>query len=324
MLSRVFLILVLFWGQISLCAQSNIKTKIAIVGHRGDETYYHENSFASIISAIVKKADFIEIDLRLTQDGVPILYHDDTFKSDLECGDLSENKINQLTLNQIKKECRYKKIILRENSDFELKEVMDKAIEEAGDFAYQVLSFEELLGITNNHSSGIYIELKDYMMKEILSPIEQLQGLDQCLGDNNSPIASTYNCLKKIKIISFNHRLLRKIKNHLQLDDQTHPALRNLEFYPLESNIVHRLDNDPTFWVDFDGVAFYYDQLAKDGKLEIVLERIKKKNANYTKAIWTVPYNAWNEYPLLKMNLDAIITSNPGEILNNQLTRNEK
>ena len=46
--------------------------------HRGDMVYYPENSIEGIISAVLMGADMVEIDPRLTKDGVFVLLHDST------------------------------------------------------------------------------------------------------------------------------------------------------------------------------------------------------------------------------------------------------
>ncbi|MBR4956766.1 MAG: quinolinate synthase NadA, partial [Lentisphaeria bacterium] len=43
--------------------------------HRCEYTYYPENTLEAVISAMKLGADFIEIDVRVTKDGVPILMH---------------------------------------------------------------------------------------------------------------------------------------------------------------------------------------------------------------------------------------------------------
>jgi glycerophosphoryl diester phosphodiesterase len=48
------------------------------VAHRGDPLRFRENTLPSIGSAIANGADWVEIDVRLTGDGVPVLLHDDT------------------------------------------------------------------------------------------------------------------------------------------------------------------------------------------------------------------------------------------------------
>lgn len=51
---------------------------LTAVGHRGDPYRVRENTLASLRSALAAGADAVEIDVRLTRDGVPVLLHDDT------------------------------------------------------------------------------------------------------------------------------------------------------------------------------------------------------------------------------------------------------
>ncbi|MFJ8645019.1 glycerophosphodiester phosphodiesterase [Streptomyces sp. NPDC093546] len=53
---------------------------VTVVAHRGDPYRVRENTAASIRSALARGADAVEIDVRLTRDGVPVLLHDDTLK----------------------------------------------------------------------------------------------------------------------------------------------------------------------------------------------------------------------------------------------------
>lgn len=50
-----------------------------IGAHRGDSAHWPENSRAAFAGAIAQGADFIETDLRLTADGVPVACHDADF-----------------------------------------------------------------------------------------------------------------------------------------------------------------------------------------------------------------------------------------------------
>ncbi|MEU0895688.1 glycerophosphodiester phosphodiesterase [Streptomyces massasporeus] len=50
------------------------------VAHRGDPYRIRENTVASLRSALRRGADAVEIDVRLTRDGVPVLLHDATLK----------------------------------------------------------------------------------------------------------------------------------------------------------------------------------------------------------------------------------------------------
>ncbi|MEE4540893.1 glycerophosphodiester phosphodiesterase [Streptomyces sp. V4-01] len=50
------------------------------VAHRGDPSVHRENTLAGLRSALRKGADVVEIDVRLTSDGVPVLLHDATLE----------------------------------------------------------------------------------------------------------------------------------------------------------------------------------------------------------------------------------------------------
>ncbi|KMO98169.1 glycerophosphodiester phosphodiesterase [Streptomyces roseus] len=53
---------------------------LTAVGHRGDPYRVRENTLPSIRSAFARGADAVEIDVRLTRDGQPVLLHDETLK----------------------------------------------------------------------------------------------------------------------------------------------------------------------------------------------------------------------------------------------------
>ncbi|MFF3321077.1 glycerophosphodiester phosphodiesterase [Streptomyces sp. NPDC002889] len=53
---------------------------VTAVAHRGDPYRVRENTLPSLRSAIERGADALEIDVRLTRDGVPVLLHDDSLK----------------------------------------------------------------------------------------------------------------------------------------------------------------------------------------------------------------------------------------------------
>ncbi|MFF9488717.1 glycerophosphodiester phosphodiesterase [Streptomyces sp. NPDC014676] len=53
---------------------------VTAVAHRGDPYRVRENTLASLRSALHRGADAVEIDVRLTRDGVPVLLHDGTLK----------------------------------------------------------------------------------------------------------------------------------------------------------------------------------------------------------------------------------------------------
>ncbi|MFG2814141.1 glycerophosphodiester phosphodiesterase [Streptomyces sp. NPDC048410] len=71
------------------------------VAHRGDPYRFRENTLASLRSALDRGADAVEIDVRLTRDGVPVLLHDDTLKRlweiDRPLSSLTASQVTELT-----------------------------------------------------------------------------------------------------------------------------------------------------------------------------------------------------------------------------------
>ncbi|MET7451728.1 glycerophosphodiester phosphodiesterase [Streptomyces sp. NPDC005574] len=53
---------------------------VTAVAHRGDPYRARENTLDSLRSALSRGADAVEVDVRLTRDGVPVLLHDETLK----------------------------------------------------------------------------------------------------------------------------------------------------------------------------------------------------------------------------------------------------
>ncbi|MEU6354270.1 glycerophosphodiester phosphodiesterase [Streptomyces sp. NPDC047072] len=54
--------------------------KLTAVAHRGDPYRVRENTIDSLRAALALGADAVEVDVRLTRDGVPVLLHDETLK----------------------------------------------------------------------------------------------------------------------------------------------------------------------------------------------------------------------------------------------------
>lgn len=52
----------------------------SVIGHRGAAAYAPENTLESIRTAAEIGAKWVELDVKLTKDGVPIIFHDDTLE----------------------------------------------------------------------------------------------------------------------------------------------------------------------------------------------------------------------------------------------------
>ncbi|MFD8968437.1 glycerophosphodiester phosphodiesterase [Streptomyces sp. NPDC059568] len=74
---------------------------VVAVGHRGDPYRIRENTVPSIRSALARGAHAVEIDVRLTRDGVPVLLHDSSPKRlwghDRSLAELTHRELDELT-----------------------------------------------------------------------------------------------------------------------------------------------------------------------------------------------------------------------------------
>ncbi|MFC3575282.1 glycerophosphodiester phosphodiesterase [Streptomyces yaanensis] len=74
---------------------------VTAVAHRGTPYRHRENTIESLRSALQQGADAVEIDVRLTRDGVPVLLHDETLKrlwgQDRPLAALSSDEVRGLT-----------------------------------------------------------------------------------------------------------------------------------------------------------------------------------------------------------------------------------
>lgn len=78
---------------------SSWKDRFILIAHRGASAYEPENTLSSFRKAIDMGADAIELDVRFTRDGIPIVIHDD----DLKRVTGLDKKVRDLTLDEVKK-----------------------------------------------------------------------------------------------------------------------------------------------------------------------------------------------------------------------------
>jgi glycerophosphoryl diester phosphodiesterase len=79
--------------------------EVTAVGHRGDPYRFRENTLDSLRSALSRGADAVEVDVRLTRDGVPVLLHDETLKRlwgrDRPLRSLTAREVDELTEGRV-------------------------------------------------------------------------------------------------------------------------------------------------------------------------------------------------------------------------------
>jgi len=72
---------------------------IVVVAHRGLAPGYPENTLLAFRHALSLGVDFIEVDLRMTKDGIPVIIHDDTVDRTTD----GQGGVDTFTLSEIKK-----------------------------------------------------------------------------------------------------------------------------------------------------------------------------------------------------------------------------
>ena len=114
-------------------------SRIPIFGHRGASAYALENSLSAFIKAKELGADGIEIDLQLTNDGVPIVTHD------LDFWRLAGNpkRVTDLTYEEVRKIKLGKRKLWRKFN------------------GERVLTFEEVLNFAIQNGLKLNVELKE-------------------------------------------------------------------------------------------------------------------------------------------------------------------
>ena len=112
-----------------------------VCSHRGDHLIAPENSIEAYERAIADGADYGEIDLRMTKDGVMVLMHDDTVDRTTD----GHGKVKDLTLSEIRS-MHFKKATRPDQ---------------------KVPTFEELLDTTKG-KLNIYMDIKAVHAKDVL------------------------------------------------------------------------------------------------------------------------------------------------------------
>lgn len=113
--------------------------QIKIIAHRGNSSGSPENTKAAFEQAMSFGVDFLECDVQMTKDDVPIIIHDDCFSRVTEKKNLK--KINEMDYSEIKK--------------IDLGSWFDKKFS-----SETILTLEEFLCLTNG-KVGVMLDLKE-------------------------------------------------------------------------------------------------------------------------------------------------------------------
>ena len=126
----------------------------SIVAHRGASSYATDNTITSYRLAHAQGAKFIELDIRRTADGKPVVFHDSTIPIPGEC----EQRVERLTLATL------------------------LGIPLAG--GERIPRWEDVISLSQSLDVGIYIELKDTdpaLTTHLVDTLREARWLDRCI-----------------------------------------------------------------------------------------------------------------------------------------------
>lgn len=146
-----------------------------IIGHRGAAGYAPENTLEGIHTAADMGVEWVELDVKLTKDEVPIIFHDDT----LERTTNGSGNVADKTLAEIKE--------LDAGSWFS-DSFMGAAIP----------TLEEALEVIIDRGLGLNLEIKPCPGREVETAEAALDVLSQIWDDHNKLLISSFNhaCLE--------------------------------------------------------------------------------------------------------------------------------
>lgn len=185
----------------------NFHTLHLIAAHRGFRAYYPENTLAAF-KASIGRCHFIELDIQMSKDFVPVVFHDPTLErtsnAEEKCEQLGLQSlnVNNWTLSQLRTldigswfidKDPFGTIHRNEFSPAKLKQEMPQ----------NVMTLEEILLHPSLRKIPINIEIKDHRGKQ------QDKNVTECVVE----VIRRTNSTTRVLISSFNHDYLVIAKN---------------------------------------------------------------------------------------------------------------
>lgn len=150
---------------------------VKIIAHRGASRYTPENTIAAFNKAIDLKADAIELDVRLSKDGVPVIIHDKNINRTSN----GKGTVSDMTVKEMKKYS----FGVNFHPSF-----VDETIP----------TYEEFLQLVTDHPITIHLEIKS-------DPNKQNILIQKILE-----LSKAYSVEDRIVYSSFDHQLLQQLK----------------------------------------------------------------------------------------------------------------
>ncbi len=230
-----------------LDAKSSI---VLVAAHRAAHIHYPENSLPAIQEAIRLGVDIVELDVKVTKDGVAILMHDET----IDRTTTGSGKPSDYTLEELKK--------------FSLVHKKETTNE-------QIPTFEEALKLVKNNIM-VDIDLKTGQLDPIIEAIK-----NQACEDHVFFFDNDYNALQYIKNSDVEFMLMPRAYSYEMADSaivRFNPEVVHIDFSFYNQKVIDLIkSNNARVWINALGGI---DPRLGTKKEDSSMDKILKYNAN--------------------------------------------
>lgn len=249
-----------------------------IIGHRGASGRLPENTLAAFRGAIDDGADGIELDVRLSRDGVPVVIHDATLRrttgSAARVSDLTAVELSKLTAVPPRRPFS-----------------TDAAAPRPSPEDLGVPTLERVLTLPETAGSILYVELKGRRSSDM--------ELEEAVVD----VIRRTGATDRVVVLSFNHASLRRVRRLdglLRTAATVAPELRLPRPSPARlADIVERAEA---------GEAALHVSLATRRRFEALRDR------GFRVSVWTVNSPLVGTY-LDRVGVHALMTDHPARLV---------
>jgi glycerophosphoryl diester phosphodiesterase len=223
---------------------------VMVAAHRAAHLDFPENSLPAIQEAIRIGVDIVELDVKVTKDGIPILMHDGT--------------INRTTTGTGKP------------SDFTLEELRQFRLVHQGETTDELIpTFEEALMLVKNKVL-VDIDIKTDQLDPIIDVIKKLECEDQVFWFDND-----YEALEYVRNADHDFMLMPRAYSIEMADSaivRFQPAAVHIDFKFYTEEVVTLIkSNNARIWINALGA---YDPAFGTEKEDEALEKILRYGAN--------------------------------------------
>ncbi len=223
---------------------------VLVAAHRAAHLVHPENSIPAIKEAIAIGVDIVELDVKVTKDGVPILMHDRT--------------IDRTTTGT------------GDPSDYTYKQLKKLRLIHLGDTTNQrIPTFKEALKLTKGKAL-VDIDIKTDGLDEIIKVIKALKCEDQVFWFDND-----YEALQYVKSIDNEFMLMPRAYSFAMADSaiqRFQPEIVHIDFSFYDQNVVNLIkENNARVWINALGET---DALIASGNESEALDNLLRYGAN--------------------------------------------